>query len=425
MHRTLKYCVYEKKKIRRLDHSIHLITQFFHNLYTDYNLYLDKPTATPNTSKIFKNHLKSVAEVKNFKIEKNSSGLVVIQTKENTSFQVILAETKAHKCYLACACCGFCIHTFRCSCNSNKFHGEFCIHLHFLSTVRSLLPSFELPINAQISFFMKAGRYSTDPASVDNSSVVLFTANNSAAVLKISAEQSQYPPDPLSNMQHPIDDSTDHITINQDDFIDYDDIGCDTGYEEELLISVQSNEEQFQQAVSNLSSLHTTFGTYIQKLKSSNHSPTEDDISTAEGINSRWCKELPKFSEICGLIELDNCKTSIKEKMLTQQDKQIRLVFNPKTKPGAKKKSKKSLRKPDTFEKMEMEQRLIDGTLTPKKKNLKSQFQKVTTETATVATSTNLSPNSNAAKRGRERPRKISIGLPNLSQTSNQSKKKK
>lgn len=152
MHRTLKYCVYEKKKIRRLDHSIHLITQFFHNLYTDYSLYLDKPTATPRTSKIFKNHLKSENELQNFKIEKNLSGLVITETKENKSYQIILAVSKAHKCYLACAYCEYCIHNFRCSCNANKFHGEFCVHLHFLSTVRNLLPEFEPPINAQINF---------------------------------------------------------------------------------------------------------------------------------------------------------------------------------------------------------------------------------------------------------------------------------
>lgn len=36
MHKTLKYSVYEKKKIRRLDHAISLIMQMFDTIFHDY-----------------------------------------------------------------------------------------------------------------------------------------------------------------------------------------------------------------------------------------------------------------------------------------------------------------------------------------------------------------------------------------------------
>ena len=160
-------------KVRRLDHSIHLITEFFQNLHTDFTLYLDKPMATPRTSLIFKNHQKSEANIKNFKIEKHPSSLTVIDMTKNIKYDIILAVPTKHECYSVCGYCGFCVHTFRCSCNENKFHGHFCVHLHVLSSVRHLLPHFEQPINAQITFFKSVGIYSTP--SIDNESHVCQT----------------------------------------------------------------------------------------------------------------------------------------------------------------------------------------------------------------------------------------------------------
>ena len=143
--------------------------------------------------------------------------------------------------------------------------------------------------------------------------------------------------------------------------------------------------------------------------------PTENDVSAVSGIYSRWCKELLNFSAICGQIEFNDCKSSSNEKVLSQQDKQTRLVSNPKSKPG-RKKTTKSLRKPDTPEKEEMEKRLIEGiptstkkkkaketTKTTKKAKLESQFKTVETKAATTSSSY-IQPD--IPKRGRGRPKK-------------------
>lgn len=374
MHHTLKYCVYEKKKIRRLDHSIHLITQFFEDLHTDYTLYLEKPKATPRTSKIFKNHLKSEAEMKNFKVEKGSSGFTITEITKNTEYHIILAVPTAHECYLACSYCGFCVHTFRCSCNNNKFHGDFCVHLHFLSTFRNLLPSFELPINAQISFFQNAGKYSTALSSTVSSSTVLASTAPPPAVLQ-QAEPTNYVAefDGINSM-----DSISRLEGNLSGYQDNFDTGCDLDCSMDFQLSDSTNEEQFGHVVQNLSSVHAKIGTYITKLKNRNQVPTEKDISAVNEIYLEWCKQLPNFSTMCGAIELSDCKSSSQQKKLNEADKQIRLFSNPK-KPG-RKKSKKVLKKPDSPEKRKLEKELIEG-VAPKKKNMKADFQKAQTVT--------------------------------------------
>lgn len=148
--------------------------------------------------------------------------------------------------------------------------------------------------------------------------------------------------------------------------------------------------------------------------------PTESDILIANGIYSRWCKELPEFSAICGTFELHNCKTSSKERVLNEQDKQLRLVSNPKSKAG-RKKSMKVLRKPDTPERRDMKRRLVEGLPTPTKnkktkKKLESQFKKV--KTNSTAASSNPLSDSSVPKRGRGKPRKIAFEQPNLSKNS-------
>lgn len=107
---------------------------------------------------------------------------------------------KAHQCHLACGYCGFCVHTFRCSCNENKFHGEFCIHLHSLSSVRQLMPNFELPINAQLQFFHSIGKYlnildNGDPATVsqrpsEQEEEIVNRSNKHAGILQHSCKTS-------------------------------------------------------------------------------------------------------------------------------------------------------------------------------------------------------------------------------------------
>lgn len=401
MHKTLKYCVYEKKRIRRLDHSIHLITQFFENLHTDYTLYLEKPTATPKTSKIFKNHLKSETELEHFKIEQNSLGIIVIDSKKKAEYQIILAVPKAHECYLACGYCGFCVHNFRCSCNNNRFHGDFCIHLHLLSSFRHLLPPFELPINAQIAFFAKAGKYSnffiltdnlaiTSQHQTDQTHIAVETIHKVESLQRSSEVSLSIDNHSNSTIDNAIEYPDDFDNDCLDDELDNDRLG------KKLQPLCPSNEEQFEFAIQNLSNLHSTFGHYIQKLRKPSHLPTESDISTVKDIYSRWCKELPNFSAMCGPIVLENCQTSSQKRKLSEEDKQIRLVSNDKSKPG-RKKSKKVLKKPDSPEKRKLEKELIDGPPAKKKSTKKLDFKK-STSAPTKSTSKQASKSSGHTK---------------------------
>ena len=160
MHRTLKYCVFEKKSIRRMDRAIFLITVLFDEIYSKFDRMLIKPTSTKKSSRIFKLHEGSVAESKNFLIEKSfdekgSDVFVVKHISSNKSYTFTPGFLDKHRCHLNCKMCWFCIPTFKCSCHLNRHKGEFCSHLHLLSTMKHLLPQFDLPDNPFFKFCEK------------------------------------------------------------------------------------------------------------------------------------------------------------------------------------------------------------------------------------------------------------------------------
>lgn len=211
---------------------------------------MEKPTATKKTSKIFKNHLKSETDIKKFNVEKSSSDIVVTDIKNNVQYQITLAVPKAHVCHLACGYCGFCVHTFRCSCSSNTFHGDFCIHLHFLSTVRTLLPQFEQPINAQIDFFKNAGMYSNGSAAVGN--LVTTQQNPTETIECVVSPDSNSKCLPCSaHTSFAIEDSADLVFEHDNDLSDYN-TGCDFECENLLHPLESTKEEQFKRAIQNL-----------------------------------------------------------------------------------------------------------------------------------------------------------------------------
>lgn len=100
MHRTLKYCVFEKKAIRRLDRAIYLVTVLFDQIYTKFEQMLIKPSATKETSRIFKLHGKSVTEVKNYTIEKSyENEFLVKSNSEDKSYTITLSYPGPHPCH--------------------------------------------------------------------------------------------------------------------------------------------------------------------------------------------------------------------------------------------------------------------------------------------------------------------------------------
>ena len=153
MHKSLKYCVYEKKKIRRLDNSIYLVGELFEIIYSKYVQKLQKPRSNKRTSVIFKNHNLCLARLDDFKIQpqKNSTSFTVTNLKSNYEYTITLSDWPQHECYLVCVRCVFCVHTFLCSCSDHQFKGIFCIHLHMLSTIKDQLPLFSKPINKRLN----------------------------------------------------------------------------------------------------------------------------------------------------------------------------------------------------------------------------------------------------------------------------------
>ena len=77
MHKTLKYSVYQKKKIRRMDHAIHLITEMFDGIYSNYLSRLKKPTADKKSAKVFKTHKESLKAAGQFQVVNESDILQV------------------------------------------------------------------------------------------------------------------------------------------------------------------------------------------------------------------------------------------------------------------------------------------------------------------------------------------------------------
>ena len=153
MHKTLKYSVFEKKSIRRMDRAIYLVSVCFDEMYAKFERMLVKPTATRKTSDIFRFHKKSLSENENFLIEKVSEFEFIVKHKtDKSTFQLKLNHPGKHPCHLLCKMCKFCIHTFICSCRDNRYKGQFCIHLHLLSTAQHLLPKYELPDHPFFNF---------------------------------------------------------------------------------------------------------------------------------------------------------------------------------------------------------------------------------------------------------------------------------
>ena len=79
-------------------------------------------------------------------------------------------------------------------------------------------------------------------------------------------------------------------------------------------------EEKYDSALQNLSSVHSTIGRYITKMKNLRHAPTEEHISIVNGLYAEYCTNLPKLSSICGSIELENCHTTSSERVLKEKD---------------------------------------------------------------------------------------------------------
>lgn len=360
MHKNLKYFVYEKKKIRRLDYSIHLINQFFDDLHISLSLNLLKPRSNQRTAKIFKNHQSCLKGIKdgNFTIEKMGDYFIVGDVQKKLNYEITLSFSKAHTCGFVCLHCKFCLHNFRCTCSGNMFSQEFCVHLHTLSTVLHLLPNFERPINQRLTYFNSVVR-----GLVGNQQQI---ENNCNQPISFSAAL----PEGVVGCQLPFDSQQQASTQENEDFFSQD-IPQDDDF------APQDNEDAFERAVQNLSDAHATFGLYIKKLKKETRIHSQEEIDIVNDLHSQICSGLPIMSSICGSIELEHCKRGDRQRVLHETDKQIRLVPVPQSNRAGRPKSTKVLQKPDSPEKRKIEKDLIEGVNHSKKIKLKASLKKV------------------------------------------------
>lgn len=151
MHKVLKYCVYEKKRIRRVDNCIHLVTKLFNNNHSEYLQKLKKPRCNQITSQI---PTSSVVKNKSlFNVIKEGDQFIVHDLKNNDTHKVDLMTVDSHECHLVCLQCGFWNHNFKCNCIENQNGGIFCHHIHSVGLYPEILPSFGRPENKKLNIF--------------------------------------------------------------------------------------------------------------------------------------------------------------------------------------------------------------------------------------------------------------------------------
>lgn len=403
MHKTLKYCTFEKKKIRRLDHAVHLVTKLFSDIYNDYQLKLRKPCSNPKTTLIFQNHKKSQEEDKKgiWKVEKmtDSNNLIVKDSKNE--YEISLEEPSAHECHLACVWCGFCVHTFHCSCQENCSKGSFCIHLHMLSTKPELLPQFEKPINRHFVFFEKIVRSSDERLikNIDNTFPTPKSSNEPCLAEKshnLQQDLSQLKENDtefaISTNNSPAtgDSSTENLQYLSMDFdIPDDDVlgdGLEQGEEVQSNVStnfsdqdeneiLETNEDDVEKrklALRNVRRLLSTYNAHITTFENSlsdqdNHLPLNE-------LYDYLNKGLPIVSRLSGTTTFESRKSQSKKKKTTAVDKQQRLHAKPKDKQKGRPTKKRILKMPNTSEKLKLKETLLKKP-SPKKTSIKRKLE--------------------------------------------------
>ena len=401
MHKTLKYCTFEKKKIRRLDHALHLVTKLFSDINNDYQLKLRKPRSNGKTTLIFQNHKKSQEEGKKgiWKVEKiNDSTNLIVKDSKN-QYKISLEEPSAHECHLACVWCGFCVHTFHCSCQENCSKGSFCIHLHMLSTKPELLPHFEKPINRHFVFFENFVRSSSErlikniantiptskptnqscladksqnlqqdsPLTKEIDTELAISTNDSSATGNILAEESQY----LSiNFNIPDDDIPDYgLDQDEENRTDVPTILPDQD-ENEVPESNEEDVEKRRLALQNVRRLLSTYNTHLTAFE--NSLSNQDNHLPLNELYDYLNKGLPIVSRLSGAKTFESRKSQSTKKKTTAVDKQKRLHAKPKDQKKGRPTKKRVLKMPNTPEKLQLKETLLKNPAIKRKLELKT-----------------------------------------------------
>ena len=427
MHKTLKYCVFEKKAVRRLDHAIYLVSVLFDQIYGKYRRMLIKPCATKRTAQIFKMHMQSKGKVNQFTIERGSSldQLIVKDKSTSESYKINLNYPGKHECNLVCKSCKYCIDTFICSCRANKNKGEFCVHLHLISTVPKLLPKFELPdcrffkyLNLIKANKAKLERIKTSSKSSSTSKQNSYISQKETCgetdndQVSLDYEEAWFGGDYDGGEAWPDDDYDDGEVLPNDE--------CDNG-EADKQVGGDQDEEEVKGAsdmsegvtskdlISSDSScpimcpleafdLEIKYGVQVWEQMKKEAKQNPDHFQKVLGSIPDLKESLVQFiSEMLPLLKEPPCLQNHQNQFTAMNiSKQIRFDSNPKK--AGRKRQKTSMHMPSTPEKETIEKRLLDPTVTPIKKAKKTPKTTKTKKAQKEATKNSKKTNTKSNK---------------------------
>lgn len=359
MHKALKYCIYEKKKIRRLDHSINLVNELFSVINSKYVQKLTKPRSNKHTSLINKQHTLSISLLKDFEIRRreDSTSFVVTNLKSNLEYLITLSEWNQHECYLVCVRCAFCVHTFLCSCNDHRFKGIFCIHLHMLCTVKDQLPSFQPPINKRLMILNRLMANTTIPSNDNRLQKVSEFADLTDPLVENSNGNS-FEPDHHSfgfdDFQCPSPASVSFLCNEKEECLNESEIPASAANSSSMLIKSYDN---YAASFQNVARVLSTFSNQLDGL---NQNPNKECFKpNLDRLYDHLLAGISIISSNSTQPTLASLTKKCRKRKLSESDKQLRLVANPKSKAGRK--PLKQLQKPASPEKPD----LIKTLLTP------------------------------------------------------------
>ncbi|XP_045464203.1 uncharacterized protein LOC123673658 [Harmonia axyridis] len=155
MHKVLKYCYLDGKKVKRLDRSIHVLLKFVRDKYIERNIKKIKGKHTVHTKQIVLRHMTAESSEFITEIIKEAEWIVSSESKE---LYCVKKNKNESCCDYMCSIsfswffwypvklfimdiadlhsyptiCNICYHTYSCTCNDFITASSICKHIHYI-----------------------------------------------------------------------------------------------------------------------------------------------------------------------------------------------------------------------------------------------------------------------------------------------------
>lgn len=324
---------------------------------------LKKPASNKKTAEIFKNHNLSLKQSSNFRIEQRSDStcFVVTNLETKAEYNITLSDWGQHECYLLCVLCRFCVHTFLCSCNDHRFKGIFCVHLHFLLTVKEQLPFFEKPINKRLEILDRLLAVSSTSSKQTPDSSVLTCDVQSAE--KINEEDLLIEPcdfdEPLCMDLNPAFNQPESHTVVQD---------------ESFLADQPAQDESYESLETSLNNVSRVLNNLASRIAAIKQNPPQISIKAKiDQLYESLVSTLSILPDPESSQSLAGLASYSRKRKISESDKQRTLVVDKSKKPGRK--PSKQLKKPTSPEKKDIEESLLKPVIKLPKLDLESVIE--------------------------------------------------